>query len=243
MSQQMVKLADTNSVKSPKLLSTHALSPLQSASTHIRLIELYPPLDETIRQKPWEFMAFFSPLRCRIFSSPISAPPSFKALSYAWGPNDRTHSLFISGEEIKITSSLDAALRHLRHPTETVSLWIDQICINQDDADEKTEQVALMSNIYRLADQVLVWLGSAADGSDELMDVWAKIGQEARDWGLESYYTKENFEELQKIVSNLDPRDQKTMEFRAICEKACQLFDPHVNAMIAWYKRPWFSRV
>ncbi|KAH6675831.1 heterokaryon incompatibility protein [Halenospora varia] len=222
---------------------THALLPLPSASTHIRLIELYPP-DEIVRWVPGAFVKFYSPLRCRTFSSPISALPSFKALSYAWGPNERTHSLFVSGRETKITPSLDEALRHLRNPTEIVSLWIDQICINQGDSDEKTKQVALMSSIYSHADQVLVWLGSAADGSDELMDIWAKIGQEARDWGLESYYTKENFVQLGRIVAKSDPGDQKTIEFHAMCEKAYPLFNSHIlHAMTAWYKRPWFSRV
>jgi Heterokaryon incompatibility protein (HET) len=222
---------------------TYKPSPLPSASTHIRLIELFPP-DKTVRWVPLASLKFSSPLRCRIFSSPISAPPSFKALSYAWGEAERTHSLIISGRRAKITSSLDAALRHLRHPTEVVPLWIDQVCINQDDSAEKTKQVTLMSCIYRLADSVLIWLGSAADGSDELMDVWAKVGQEARDWGLESYYTKEKFAQLKEIGRKSDPGDQKTIEFHAMSEKAGLLFDQRVlHAMVVWYKRPWFSRV
>jgi hypothetical protein len=87
-------------------------------------------------------------------------------------------------------------------------------------------------------------VGSATDGSDELMDVWAKVRQEARDWGLESYYTKEKFLQLGNVVHKLNPGDQKTIEFHAISEKACPLFDLHIiQAMIAWYKQPWFSRV
>lgn len=38
-------------------------------------------------------------------------------------------------------------------------LWIDAICINQDDLDERSQQVRLMKNIYSTAGRVLVWLG------------------------------------------------------------------------------------
>jgi hypothetical protein len=74
--------------------------------------------------------------------------------------------------DLSITPSLDVALRHLRALSggNATTLWIDQICINQSDVKEKTEQVKVMGRIYRSAEQVRVWLGPAADGSDDLMD-------------------------------------------------------------------------
>lgn len=58
-------------------------------------------------------------------------------------------------KEFLITPALDTALRHLRHPTETITLWIDQICFDQKNTVEKNAQVPLMSQIYRQAEEVL----------------------------------------------------------------------------------------
>lgn len=98
-----------------------------------------------------------------------------------------------------------------------------------------------MSQIYRGAEQVLIWLGPAADGSDSLMDVWDQVGRKAQAWGLESYYTKERFLELKRITAKSEPNDRKTVEFHGICQTAGPTFD--IKAMNAWYGRPWFSRV
>jgi hypothetical protein len=172
--------------------------------------------------------------------------PAFKALSYTWGTSTQKVRIEISGVGgdmggFFITPSLEIALQHLRHPSESTTVWIDQICINQNDFQEKSEQVNLMCQIYSQADEVLVWLGPAADESDSLMDIWDSVGREARDWGLEEYYTKERFSELQEIIAQTDPSDEKTISFHEICKTASEKFD--VRAMVAWYKREWFSRV
>ncbi|EAA29756.3 hypothetical protein GE21DRAFT_9735 [Neurospora crassa] len=199
--------------------------PLNTPATEIRLLELFPSAD------------FFSPLSCRLYTTPIASPAPFKALSYAWGSDDKTHLIYIdssnvtsdngngndaesdaslasglsavtssddnevnttvdggrtgadalNGEKcmIRITSSLDTCLRHLRaihhrhhHPSTILTLWIDQLCIDQSDSDEKAVQVGLMGQIYSQAKQVLIWLGPAADGSDEVMDMLAELGRE-----------------------------------------------------------------
>jgi hypothetical protein len=73
------------------------------------------------------------------------------------------------------------------------------------------------------------------------MDVWHQVGQKAKVWGMDKYHQKEHFLEFQRIVSKSNPIDQRTMDFHKICETAGPDFD--LKAMIAWYKRPWFSRV
>ncbi|KAH7120724.1 hypothetical protein EDB81DRAFT_233400 [Dactylonectria macrodidyma] len=59
----------------------------------------------------------------------------------------------------------------IRRRREAITLWIDQICINQADNGEKSEQVGLIGSIYLGAKQVLVWLGHAGSGSDALIRV------------------------------------------------------------------------
>ncbi|KAF1960458.1 hypothetical protein CC80DRAFT_501674 [Byssothecium circinans] len=118
-------------------------TPLPCASTHIRLLDLYPPKSDSAKSA--------ATLNGRLYSTPIDSPSPYKALSYAWGTGGRTHSIHLSDIEVKITASLDEAIRHFRHPKEVVTLWIDQICIDQENDLEKNDQIPLMGKIYSSA--------------------------------------------------------------------------------------------
>ncbi|KAF2208887.1 hypothetical protein CERZMDRAFT_8174, partial [Cercospora zeae-maydis SCOH1-5] len=59
----------------------------------------------------------------------------------------------------KIKKTLRDALRRLRKRSDPRALWIDAICINQIDAQEKSSQLALLGRIYSNAAEVLIWLG------------------------------------------------------------------------------------
>ena len=85
--------------------------------------------------------------------------PVYEALSYAWGESRKTGSISCGSESIAVTQNLATALVHIRNPDKMRTLWIDQICINQDDVDERNKQVALMGRIYSEAGNVIVWLG------------------------------------------------------------------------------------
>jgi hypothetical protein len=87
--------------------------------------------------------------------------------------------LIIDNHIIHITKSVEAALLHFRHEKDTITLWIDQLCINQEDNVEKGEQVQLMKAIYQGAKGVVAWLGPAADESDQLIDTPSRAGEEA----------------------------------------------------------------
>ncbi|KAJ0160364.1 Heterokaryon incompatibility protein 6, OR allele [Colletotrichum tanaceti] len=229
---------------------------LSSASTHIRLIELYPPRhggdtgpgsitdEDDARRSAADYS---SPLRCSITTTPIATPRPYEALSYTWGPPDKSHSIdVVAGggrRRLGITASLDAALRHLRRRDGPVTIWIDQICINQEDAAEKSDQVPLMAQIYSKADLVLVWLGPAADDSDALMDCWRDVGQAARDLDMEGYLTKERLPLLNRALLNHDPEDPATVRFQALLGRAVPVFDSLLRAIVAWNDRPWFGRV
>ncbi|KAM7184426.1 Heterokaryon incompatibility protein (HET) domain containing protein [Rhypophila sp. PSN 637] len=88
----------------------------------------------------------------------------YEALSYEWGVLGATEDLVCDSGVLKITPSLDSALKHLRWGHKGRTLWVDQICINQEDVAERSQQVCLMGDIYRNAKQVVSWLGEDADG-------------------------------------------------------------------------------
>jgi hypothetical protein len=78
---------------------------------------------------------------------------------------------------IPITRNLDVALRYLRSNDQARLLWIDALCINQSNNDEKSLQVAIMKKIYSHADCVIAWLGPEKDNSNEalnLMQQWSQ---------------------------------------------------------------------
>jgi hypothetical protein len=208
----------------------------------IRLIEL-EPLKVRGKRKTNKHLGR-DRLSCRIFWTHLNAPTPFKALSYTWGKPSFTQNISVNGKPLYITESLESALQHLRHPTQPITLWIDQLCIDQSNDDEKAEQVSMMSTIYRAAEEVLVWLGPAADNSDAIMEVWKTVGKWAEDWGMMSYYTKDNLPVLQKIMNRIDPDDAKTIEYTELVRRAMPLFTlKTLEGMAAWYEWPWFKRV
>lgn len=96
---------------------------------------------------------------------------AYEALSYVWGTNSteaappliRLGPAGLIGREhhitLQITPNLDEALRILRYEHEPRTLWVDALCINQQDDGERSAQVALMRAIYERATRVCVWLG------------------------------------------------------------------------------------
>ena len=98
-------------------------------------------------------------ISCCLETYPITSPPDFEAISYAWGDRADTADIACSGQQLRITKSLFSALRRFRLPTQKRTLWADAICINQKDIPERNAQVAIMGRIFSSACQVLIWLG------------------------------------------------------------------------------------
>jgi len=127
-------------------------SPLSNPSC-IRLLTLLPGKSGT-------------PLKCEVTEFQNSTTGSYEALSYAWGSASTSENIEIceatNPEQIAgslpITRNLFDALRRLRTEAPRL-LWIDAICMNQDDLEEKGNQVARMGHVYRNASRVIVWLG------------------------------------------------------------------------------------
>ncbi|KAI0459915.1 heterokaryon incompatibility protein-domain-containing protein [Xylaria acuta] len=88
-----------------------------------------------------------------------NSPLRYEALSYVWGTEKSQQPIKCHGYDIPITQNLRHALLALRHQTLIRPFWIDAICINQQDKDERARQVAYMKLVYQYASRVIVWLG------------------------------------------------------------------------------------
>lgn len=123
----------------------------------------YPPLPEGhLRLIDLEWSEGDESPHVTLSTSPMASHPSFEALSYAWGDPEITSPILCNGGTLHLSWNLNAALHRIISPGEMKKkLWIDQICINQNDNIEKSVQVRLMGKIFGRAKRVIVWLGDA----------------------------------------------------------------------------------
>jgi hypothetical protein len=89
----------------------------------------------------------------------LDGDEEWEALSYVWGEPSTEKNITIFGHARPVTPNLYVALRRLRHKTKKCTIWIDQLCINQQDNDERATQVAMMREIYRTCSSCLIWFG------------------------------------------------------------------------------------
>jgi hypothetical protein len=128
--------------------------PIDEPLSEIRILSLHPA-------------NFDDPITCSISNEPLQSASDYEALSYCWGDPSLSHEISINGSSFAVTESVSYALRYLRQPVTTRRIWVDAVCINQTDVQERTHQVQRMTNIYKQARRVLAWLGPESGGSNE----------------------------------------------------------------------------
>ncbi|KAI0126973.1 heterokaryon incompatibility protein-domain-containing protein [Xylariales sp. AK1849] len=123
-----------------------------------------------------------------VLSSTIGA---YRALSYEWGEaSDKDPDILVDGQAFRVRKNLRDALVHIRRKDEDTHIWIDALCINQADIQERNHQVPMMGDIYEGAEKVIVWLGLARDDSDIAMDILATYHKFK--YGLDQMCTSES---------------------------------------------------
>jgi hypothetical protein len=99
----------------------------------------------------------------------------YSALSYVWGDPARVHNIRVNGQDYGVTENLMFFLRRPReHP---MLFWIDAICINQDDLQEKSVQIQLMKQIYENASDIHAELGPATEVEERVCDQIMQISK------------------------------------------------------------------
>lgn len=143
-------------------MSTARYTSLQSPH-HIRVLDLEPGTGS-------------DPIACRLSTVSLLDNPVYEALSYTWGdPNEPRGFIVCNGDSIPVANNLKAAFQRLRLPNEIRSIWADAICINQNDIPERNAQVQLMSQVYRKASKVVVWLGEETTESVREIQMLKKL--------------------------------------------------------------------
>ncbi|RYP87628.1 hypothetical protein DL769_000487 [Monosporascus sp. CRB-8-3] len=158
---------------------------------------------------------------------------AFETLSYVWGDASLKEStIIIDGHVLSIAKTLGSALRHLRTRDRPLCIWIDAICINQGDEDEKSDQVALMGDIYRRCSHVNVWLPGPTDAA-------ASLGSTASLQALFSHIASNHFHDMPGYFTDEGTGQlafEETDEFTAAWE-GFQLV-----AESPWWTRAWTAQ-
>src|SRR5579862_179067 len=135
--------------KNPPDLPPYQYDPLEFADS-VRFIEIYA--DDT---SEW--------IICSIHQLRLSENPAYEAVSYTWGDStDRRIIMIQCGPRIhgiSVTANCESVIRKMRQQTGTRRIWIDAICIDQQNIPEKNLQVAMMGQIYQNASRVVVDIG------------------------------------------------------------------------------------
>jgi hypothetical protein len=157
----------------------------------------------------------------------------FEALSYTWGDLSQKHRITLSGKDFEVTTNLEGALRHLRKTNEPRILWIDAICIDQNNIEEKNVQVPRMSLVYEQAKHVLVWLGEESSDSERAMYLLDRLGGKA-----EEMEYKDRRQNLGMAPRHLRPKDPtKLMAFEDLTWSDLEVLHNFIR------KRPWWTRM
>lgn len=171
----------------------------------------------------------------KIQTYPRISAPRYEAVSYTWGDDPSTATVMCNGMPLEIQTNLFRALPFFilrafpsvfeSRPTSnprTRPLWIDAICLNQNDREEKAVHVPHMSDIYKNASRTLVWLGEAAQNSDLAMDNIQQLTHK-----LSMVKNPSSLSVVQKLANyNMPPHS-----------------DPVWEAIRQLQLRPWFYRL
>lgn len=175
----------TSSEKKRKLSGTpprrlYQYQPLPLDPRSIRLLRVLPELEHGLIK--CELITTGFPKReSGLRSENTNYHPYYNALSYQWGEVTAFGKILLDEEYLNVSQNLFEFLQ-LYHsklrsePTLDEYLWIDAICINQQDVQEKQHQVKQMGDIYRYANNVFMWLGAQISetidaGAEELLRI------------------------------------------------------------------------
>ena len=165
-------------IPSPKTITTSEKSfsykPLAKVANPIRLAVLLPAKERS------------ASIKCLLCNELLSNNPDYEALSYTWGDASQTRPIEVDGKTFHAAETLVSALRQLRYKKEgkVRVLWIDALCINQNDNGEKGQQVRQMTSVYGQASQVVIWLGLESNTSTRainfLHELTTTLGRESQ---------------------------------------------------------------
>ncbi|KAH8660892.1 heterokaryon incompatibility protein-domain-containing protein [Tricladium varicosporioides] len=179
-------------------------------------------------------------------------PPRFTwgnyvAMSYAWGDPNEKKEIILNGHSVQVTTNLESGLRHFRNMEyfrKGGKIWIDALCINQEDVPERNEQVAKMGLIYKQAGNIIVWLGPESDSSDSVIILLEQFSIYYRTEFMEAMddkdpHTAHSFRE----VAHIKLRRSLQVWVKKLTDGNLVLFEDILVPLYDFFIRPYWRRL
>lgn len=117
----------------------------------------------------------------------LSPSLTYEALSYTWGLSVETKLILLNGKPFTVRENLYSFLKRRGNRAE-ILFWVDAICINQQDLDERNSQVKTMGEIFAQASKVLIWLGHLGIDPSVFEDTTFPTKELHRGWYKDEYH-------------------------------------------------------
>ncbi|KAL8870671.1 MAG: hypothetical protein Q9174_003335 [Haloplaca sp. 1 TL-2023] len=160
----------------------------------------------------------------------------YEALSYTWGSTENMASVYFGdrqspssevSEYLEVTQNLEVTLRYLRLEENSRDIWIDAICIDQQNTEERGQQVGMMGAIYQKASGVVIWLGESSNDSKMALTLLRYLSSRVKiDW------------QRQKVISMTDGETDLTRH-----KIELPFGEEQWRSILAFLQRPWFHRL
>ncbi|KAE9369151.1 hypothetical protein N431DRAFT_560063 [Stipitochalara longipes BDJ] len=133
-------------------------------------------------------------VQCRLSRVSLNDPnrPSYEALSYVWGDSFVTEPILLHEQPFKITQALWTALRYLRLEDKPRIIWVDAICINQENITEREQHVGRMSEVYKHALRGLMWMDVPGTAIEHILPLLTRQYPEDEDAAVDLAFTLMN---------------------------------------------------
>ena len=218
-------------------------------SEEIRTLFKYEHLESSeirlLRLQPSSGHGFAKPLSgslkmIRLQDNDSSISAKFEALSYCWGDEAADRTLSLDNTPFPIKPNLEAALRELSKEKVERLLWIDAICINQADLNERNEQVRMMSSIYQQAARVIIWIGPRWTGGKG-------FAAEAIKGFTQRQKNRADSQQLSTFLDNPHNRIETERHLGFFSDyteaKAIDYTGGYWPVLVDFFDRPWWRRV
>jgi hypothetical protein len=170
-------------------------------------------------------------VRCEVQTISLLARPlpTYETISYVWGDAKRHGAVHIGNQKLSVPWSTEVVLRRMRRTEIERPVWIDSLCIDQTDDDDRNYQVQLMCDIYSNTVTNLIWLGNDTGEAEEVFQAMRGLYNEARS-------ATRDFDTFKDTVwpgwfEAYGP--PSTVEFSA--ERIAAFFD------LPWFSRLWYA--
>ncbi|KAL8387242.1 hypothetical protein RB595_010052 [Gaeumannomyces hyphopodioides] len=200
-------------------LSGFQYTALSKDVAHIRLVTLNPG-------------SWADEIRCTIDVVRFDGNTAYEALSYVWGDPGIRKPIRLNGHHFDVTENLWLAMRRLRDPSTPLVVWIDAICINQRDGDEKSQQVAMMGDIYKGCKNCTIWLGESPETAETGLQTKSTTAARAGEL-LRVLATDKHLPELPCFTAVEGERTDISEQYEAHFEALAKLLE------LPWWRRIW----